>query len=156
VRFLSRSATQGVHRDIYLLTSLGRGARFEGRKLHAWNINACPMSSMAFADGAGRLLAAWETAGQVYLEDVTQPNVTPIAAPGEGKTRRHPRLAIAPNGTVLMIWAEGAGWQRGGSLAWQLFDPSGKPAGETHIGPSLPDWSFGAVNPTPSGFVIFY
>lgn len=156
VSVLYRSATQGVHRDIYLLTSLDRGSRFEGRKLHEWDINACPMSSMAFANGAGRLLGAWETAGQVYLEDLTQSNAVPIAAPGEGKTRKHPRLAIAPNGDSMMIWAQGAGWQHSGSLAWQLFDRSGKPAGETQIAAKLPDWSFGAVVTTPSGFAVLY
>lgn len=102
VRVLFRSATQGVHRDIYLLTSRDRGARFDGRKLHTWNINACPTSSMSFAEAAARILGAWETAGQVYFEDLSAPNATPIAAPGEGKTRKHPRLAIAQNGDALM------------------------------------------------------
>jgi hypothetical protein len=55
-----------------------------------------------------------------------------------------------------MVWAQGAGGQHSGSLAWQLFDGSGNVLGETHIGPSLPDWSFGAVAAKPSGFVVLY
>jgi hypothetical protein len=156
VRVLFRSATQGVHRDVYLLTSRDGGARFDGRKLHTWNINACPMSSMSFADAGGRILGAWETAGQVYFEDLAAADATPMAASGEGKMRKHPRLAIMSIGDALMTWAEGAGWQRGGSLAWQMFDRDGKSAGETRAGAGLPDWSFAAVVATPSGFTIIY
>jgi hypothetical protein len=156
VRVLFRSATQGIHRDIYLLTSPNRGASFEGRKLHEWNINACPMSSMSFAESAGHILGAWETAGQAYFEDLTAPNAAPVPAPGNGKLRKHPRLTTTRGGETLMVWAQGAGWQHSGSLAWQLFDGSGNAVGETRIGPNLPDWSFGAVIAAPSGFVIFY
>ena len=46
--------------DIYLLTSQdGRG--YQGRLLHKWDINACPMSSMDFAENGKILVAAWET-----------------------------------------------------------------------------------------------
>jgi hypothetical protein len=31
---------------------------------------------------------------------------------------------------VLLVWTEGTGWQRGGSLAWQLFDANGQPTNE--------------------------
>jgi hypothetical protein len=48
VRMLYRSATENIHRDIYLLTSLDRGHTFDGRQLHLCEENACPMSSMAF------------------------------------------------------------------------------------------------------------
>ncbi len=43
---LYRSATEAVHRDIYLLSSNDRGKTYQGKLLHKWNINACPMSSM--------------------------------------------------------------------------------------------------------------
>ena len=63
---LYRSATESVHRDIYLLRSKDHGRTFEGRLLHKWDINACPMSSMDFAGNADMIAAAWETGGQVY------------------------------------------------------------------------------------------
>src|SRR5690242_1524798 len=65
VRVLYRSATENVHRDIYLLTSQDRGRSFQGRKLHTWDINACPMTSMDFSEIAGKVEGAWETGGQV-------------------------------------------------------------------------------------------
>ena len=68
IRALYRSATEGIHRDIFLLTSLDRGRSFHGHKLHTWEINACPMSSVAFSHGAGIVVGAWETGGQVYFE----------------------------------------------------------------------------------------
>jgi hypothetical protein len=154
LRVLYRSATESVHRDIYLLTSLDRGGSFDSRKLHTWDINACPMSSMAFSEGNGVVAGAWETGGQVFFEPLTGGNAAPVGMPGEGKGRKHPRIAIAPDGEALMIWTEGTGWQRGGSLAWQLLDANGKAIGERHSSAGLPAWSFGAVVAKTGGFLI--
>ena len=156
VRALYRSATEDIHRDIFLLTSQDRGWSFTGRKLHTWEINACPMSSMSFAEGAGTVAGAWETGGQVYFENLTKTIASPVSAPGDGKGRKHPRVAIAPNGEILLVWTEGTGWQRGGSLAWQLFGPDGKTVGEIHSQPAVPTWSFGAVAVKPNGFVVLF
>jgi len=156
VRALFRSATNEIHRDIFLLASNDFGRSFTGRKLHTWEINACPMSSMAFSEGAGYVAGAWETGGQVYFENLTRTNAAPVSAPGYGKGRKHPRLAIAPNGDMLMVWAEGVGWQRGGSLAWQLFDPNGQAIGEAHTQAGVPAWSFAAVAAKPGGFLVLY
>lgn len=156
VRALYRSATQNVHRDIYLLTSTDHGASFQGRKLHEWEINACPMSSMDFAEARGQIAGAWETNGQVYFENLTAPSAGPVSAPGEGKGRKHPRIAMGPNGDTLMIWTEGTGWQRGGSLAWQLYDANGKAIGDKGLQASVPAWSFGAVIAKPGGFLVIY
>jgi hypothetical protein len=68
-----------------------------------------------------------------------------VSAPGEGKGRKHPRIAIAGDSDTLMVWTEGTGWKRGGSLAWQLYDKSGKVIGEKRITAGVPAWSFGAV-----------
>ena len=154
VRVLYRAATANIHRDIYLLTSLHDARAFEGRKLDTWNINACPMTSMDFAQAGEKVEGAWETAGQVYFEDLTA--ATKISAPEVGPNRKHPRIAIAPNGDTLMAWTEGTGWARGGSLAWQLYDAGGKPLGEKHTAPGLPAWTFGAVVAKPAGFIVFY
>lgn len=156
VRILYRSATDNIHRDIYLLTSHDQARSFEGYKLHSWDINACPMSSMSFAESAGRVEGAWETGGQVYFEDLAGKTVIPVSAPGESKGHKHPRLATEPDGTTLLAWTEGTGWARGGSLAWQFYDASGKPIGQKGTATGVPTWSFGAVVAQPHGFLVIY
>jgi hypothetical protein len=99
---------------------------------------------------------AWETGGQVYLQRLTGTNAAPGKMPGEGQGRKHPRIAIAPGGETLMLWTEGTGWQRGGSLAWQLADAGGKAMGERRSVAGVPAWSFGAVVARPGGFLIVY
>jgi hypothetical protein len=155
---LYRSATQSVHRDIYFLSSNDHGRTFHGKLLHKWNINACPMSSMDFAEGANIVAAAWETGGQVYWTRITGREISdPIGAPGEGKGRKHPRLAVNGKGEVLLVWTEGTGWQKGGSLAYQIYDAAGKPTGETKQLPGIPTWSFAAAVPaSDNSFSILY
>ena len=156
IRVLYRSATEDVHRDIYLLTSADHAHRFNGRKLHAWDINACPMSSMSLAEGAGEVLGAWETGGQVFFEQLTKANASPVNAPGDGTGRKHPRIAVAGDHRVLMIWTEGTGWQKGGSLAWQEFDSNGRALGDRGSAVGVPIWSFGSVIAKTEGFLIIY
>jgi hypothetical protein len=143
---------------MYLLASRDHGKTFQGSMIHPWEINACPMSSMSFAESAGTTLAAWETGRQVFYGKVSGTAVpTPIAAPGEGKGRKHPRLAINARGETMLLWTEGTGWQRGGSLAWQLFNRDGMPMGEKGSAPGVPAWSFGAVVARSDGtFTILY
>jgi hypothetical protein len=155
---LYRSATQNVHRNIYLLASRDHGKTFQGSMIHPWEVNACPMSSMSFAESHGTISAAWETGGQVFYGKVSGATVPkPMAAPGDGKGRKHPRLAMNSRGETMLIWTEGTGWQRGGSLAWQLFDRDGMPLGDQGSAPGVPAWSFGAVAARSDGtFTILY
>ena len=67
---LYRSATNLTHRDIYVLTSRDGGASFAGSIVQPWEINACPMTSLSLATAGSRIVAAWETAGQVFLGSV--------------------------------------------------------------------------------------
>jgi hypothetical protein len=154
----NRSAAQNVHRDIYLVASKDRGKSFEGSLVQRWEINACPMSSMSFAESGGTTLAAWETGGQVFYGKISGAAVPkPIAAPGEGKGRKHPRLAMNSRGETILLWTEGMGWQRGGSLAWQIFDRNGNPIGAKGSASGVPAWSFGAVAAHPDGsFTVTY
>jgi hypothetical protein len=157
---LYRSATASVHRDIYLLNSHDRGRSFQGTLLHKWDINACPMTSMDFAQSGNVLAAAWETGGQVYWARINEPDGTassPVAAPGEGKGRKHPRLAVNRKGEVLMVWTEGTSFQRGGALAWQMFDTSGHAMGDGQRSDGIPAYSFAAVTArADGGFTILY
>jgi hypothetical protein len=157
---LYRSATASVHRDIYLLNSRDQGRSFQGTLLHKWDINACPMSSMDFAQNAGVLAAGWETGGQVYWARINEPDgvaTPPVTAPGEGKGRKHPRLAINRKGEVLMVWTEGTSFQKGGDFAWQLYDSRGRALGDAQRSPGIPAFSFCAVVARPDdGFTILY
>jgi hypothetical protein len=45
----------------------------------------------------------------------------------------------------MLVWTEGTGWKKGGSLAWQLYDSEGNPAGEKGAEQGMPVWSFAAV-----------
>jgi len=142
-----RSATEEIHRDIYLLHSADQGASFTGRLLHKWDINACPMSSMDFSEGPDGVIAAWETGGQIYWAEVSGKgghSTEPAGAPGDGKGRKHPRVAINSRGELLLVWTEGTAWQRGGSLAWQVYDRSGKVTNDSGTVPGVPVWSFAA------------
>ena len=157
---LYRSATKAVHRDIYLITSKDHGKSFRGGLLHKWDINACPMSSMDFAEDGKSIIAAWETGGRVYWARIGSDRlegIQPIQAPGDVNGRKHPRLAVNGSGEVLVVWTEGTGWQRGGSLAWQVYDRSGQPTSEKGAAAGVPAWSFAApaVN-TDGSFSILY
>jgi hypothetical protein len=157
---LYRSATESVHRDIYLLWSNDRGRTFDGQLLHKWDVNACPMSSMDAAENGKETVAAWETGGQVYwvrLDPQGGAAGKPASAPGDGRGRKHPRIAINGNGEVLLAWTEGTGWQKGGSLAWQVYDGAGQARGVKKQLPGIPAWSFAAAIAHPDNtFSIIY
>ena len=89
---LFRSAANLTNRDIYLLTSHDNGRSFGGSRVHPWSINACPMTSMSLAAAGGRVMAAWETAGQVYwgVVDANGAVPAPLAAPGRWRGSQTP------------------------------------------------------------------
>jgi len=157
---LYRSATEGIHRDMYLLTSADKGATILGEKIHEWNTDSCPMSAMAFGEAKDSVLAAWETDGQVYLTRInrkTGQRSEPSAAPGGSKDRKHPVVAGNQRGDIILVWTEGMGWNKGGSLAWQVFDRSGKPTAEQGHVEGVPVWSLVAVCArSDGGFTILY
>jgi len=146
---LYRAATDRVDRDMILLSSNETGKRFKGSVVHKWKINDCPMSSESFAEGPDGVFTAWETEGQVYFAkiDATKSDIiAPIAAPGHGHGRKHPALAVNRDGELLLAWTEGTGWQRGGDLAWQVFDKAGRPTAERgRIPGGIPVWGLAAV-----------
>jgi hypothetical protein len=166
---LFRAATGGDQRGMVLLSSRDHGASFRSSVLQPWRLNACPMSSAAFAfsssAGAGSRgpIAAWETNGQVYFARIDLESGTaspPAAPPGNPGNRKHPALAVNARGEVLLAWAEGTAWQRGGALAWQVFDASGRPgtgAGAGRLERGIPTWSLPTAVARPDGgFTIFH
>jgi hypothetical protein len=153
-----RAAIEGVHRDMYLITSRDKGRSFQGKPVQRWDINACPMSSEDILDTANGTLVAWETAGQVYWAREKDGVVSGITeAPGNPNKRKHPRLAQNSRGEVILVWTEGTGFSRGGSLAWQVYDAAGKPAEDHGLIAELPAHSFAAVFARrDGGFAILY
>jgi hypothetical protein len=156
---LYRAATGMVHRDMYVLGSNDGGATFAGSIVQPWEINACPMTSLSLIDAGARTLAAWETAGQVFYGTVDRSAGRvggTVPAPGAATGRKHPRLAASAAGQTLMVWTEKTGWERGGSVAWQLFDGA-TASGAPGSAPGLPVWSFAAAIAKPGGgFVVLY
>ena len=73
--------------------------------------------------------------------------------------RKHPSVAVDRDGRLLIAWAEDTGWEKGGSVAWQLFDRELRPvpnaAGRAD---GLPVWSLPAAVALPDGggFVVIY
>jgi hypothetical protein len=157
---LFRSATGKINRDVYVLASKDRGRSFRGARVHEWDIDACPMTSMSLAEGASGVAAAWESAGRVFFGrvDPSRPAVVDATSPaGEGQPRKHPRLAFGAGNQMLMVWTEGTAWARGGAVGWQLFDGHGKAAGPNESRAGVPAWSFAAPLALPDGrFTIFY
>jgi len=157
---LYRAAAEGIHRNMTLLVSTDHGRTFRSSEVSAWKLNACPMSTDYLSEGGQRVLAAWEKAGEVYFDRIdprTFQLSSSLAAPGQGKDRKHPAVAANSSGQVLLAWTEGTGWKKGGSLAWQLFSPSGQPIGAVGHAPGVPVWGLPSVITSAHGnFTIVY
>jgi hypothetical protein len=154
---LYRSAREIVHRDMYLLTSHDRGTTFQAVDLHPWQIGACPMSTVSLTSTKRRVLLSWETEKQVYfapIDIVSGAIGKPMAAPGEGGTRKHPAIAVNDRGETLLAWTEGTGWKKGGSLAWQVFDAACQPLAKKGTSPSIPAWDFATAIPLKNDFLV--
>ncbi len=152
---LYRGANKVTERHMWLLTSGDGGATFSQEKLDDWTVGQCMMSSCAFAEGPRGILAAWETRSQVYWGPIGGARV---AAPGDASNRKHPALAADAAGYVIVSWTEGTGWNKGGAVAWQLFDPEGRPVPERcGRADDLPAWGLPAVFARPGGgFTVLY
>jgi hypothetical protein len=160
LHLLYRAATDLVHRDIYLLSSNDSGRTFRGSRVHEWNLNACPMTSMSISAAGLRVLTAWETAGQVFVgavDPAASSVLSPTAPPSPTGVRKHPRVVANSRGDVLLVWTEGAAWAKGGALGWRVFDRTLQPTDRAGEMPGVPVWSFAAAAARPDGrFVVFY
>jgi hypothetical protein len=160
IYLLYRAAKERIHRDMFLLASEDKGDRFRGEKLHEWEGGICPMSMESFCQSGNTVMAAWETGEQVYFDRIDQKaarHSAPIHPSEEPKRRKHPVVAGNARGETILAWTEGMGWQKGGSVAWQVFDKEGKPAGPIGRADGVPTWSLVAVFASPDGsFVVVY
>lgn len=159
VQLLYRAATNMTARDSYFLSSNDGGRTFDGTKIHAWNINFCPMSSYALAFQDQQTIAAWESAEQVYFSQISTKNAAMkvVSAPGDGPNRKHPALAVNRQNQTLMAWTEGTTWNRGGRLRAQIFDANNQPMDALQGAPATPTWSFPAAFARSDGnFVLLF
>lgn len=151
---LFRKATKATQRGMYLLTSNNRGQSFRGQPLDEWELNACPMSTVTMINDGARKLAAWENNGQAFFGDLSA-KAQPVS--DTAGQRKHPSIAVNVRGETLVVWTEGTGWKKGGTLAWQLFDKQGKPLAEHGSAPDVPVWGLASAVAAPNGrFTIIY
>jgi hypothetical protein len=85
----------------------------------------------------------------------------PFAAPAPPDSnvakRKHPAIASNESGETIMVWTEGAGWKKGGALAWQIFDKNGNPVGAMGSAQGVPVWGLASVvAETDGSFTIVY
>ncbi len=155
---LFRSARTLMQRDMTLLASTGGGENFKEVLADAWLVGACPMSSAGLASAGNHTWAAWETNGRIQLGRYANGTwTTKLPAVGPLQGAKHPRLSINDRGEALVVWTEGTGWQKGGALAWQVFDADGKPTAGQGRRDGVPAWSHAAAYAQPDGgFVILH
>jgi hypothetical protein len=149
-----RSATATVNRDIHIVASQDFGKTFKIAVVDPWKVGKCVMSTAAFARRGSDVLAAWETQEQVHLGVFTgkAATVEPFAMPGLAKGRKHPSVAANSRGEYAVAWTEGTGWNKGGNVVWQVFDPQGRPmTGQAGRFDGLQPWSVPSVFAAPDG-----
>lgn len=159
LHLLYRSATASVHRDIRALTSRDGGATFADELVDRWEIGACPMTSTSIAAGT-RVWRAWETDEQVFLNAAGTAGAIAPPQRGDGtdqKPRKHPRIVVGRDGSFLLLWSEGTGWRRGGSIAWQVFTSDGTATTERGSRADLRPWHYAnGLSRADGGFTILY
>lgn len=160
---LYRSAAGGLDRDVTLLLSSNQARSFQSSVVGAWRIGTCPMSSMSLGAGVdGALLAAWEAEGQIFHSVIPAARSEPEKLPppaGTAKSRKHPVVVIGgKNGSLtLTAWTDGTGWQKGGSLAWELTDRATGRATSGRVAGAIPVWGrLTAVGEADGTFTIIH
>jgi hypothetical protein len=154
---LYRAACQMTNRDETILISRDKGNSFEIAYSHPWHLETCPMSSASISESLGQILAAAETHGRVFFIRI-DPKTGKVSSPVSPDTQaKYPVVVANKDGEVLLAWAEGAGWNKAGSVAWQIYDRDGKPISAKGHADGLPLWSLPtAFTGLDDNFTIIY
>lgn len=158
VYVMYRSAQELIHRDMYILQSTDFGQSFEGVKAHEWQANQCPMSTSDMFTNGKETWSTWETQGRVFFSRVDNlGDLEAVGAIEQTRKQKHPALAKNAEGLTTLAWLSGSGWQKGGTLWFQIFDLKNQPHGSPmEVGPS-PVWNRPAVVVAPDDhFVLIY
>ena len=137
---------QGKVRPMIDLWSDDRWVSFKKQLFNPWEIEACPMSSVTLLSLENEILIATEQEGNIQLngKPLDQSSLGIVSKKHEPWKGKHPSLARDRSGNVLLAWAEGAGWAKGGKLRWVIMNKEGaeiasNPRKEL---PEIPAWSF--------------
>lgn len=147
---LYRGARSQASRGMVLLTR--RNDRSRQVTIDDWNVAACPMSSASLIPSGQGLLAAWENEGRISTGIVgATANGVQRTGPANAK---HPALARNEQGWTLITSVMGSGWNKAGTLHWDLMNAEGRITA-SGSGGKLPTWSFPAAHSCPDGsFVV--
>jgi hypothetical protein len=153
---LYRAATNGTNRDTTWLMIRGASPLTPVR-VHPWELQSCPMSTFALTESEDGVVAAWETAQQIYSATLHAKSGTVgpiVAVPGSGG-RKHPSVSVNSAGQTLLAWTEGTAWNRGGTAAWRLTDRDGKQLASSEDAGPVPVWGLvSAVTLRDGSFVL--
>jgi hypothetical protein len=152
-----RAAYEMTNRDETLLISHDNGATFNIAYSHSWHVGTCPMSSATISETSGDILAAAETHGHVFYTRL-DPKTGKVSSPVSPDTQAKYPVAIGNSrGEVLLAWAEGTGWNKGGSVAWQIYDRQGQPISPKGHADGLVTWSLPTAFAEPDdSFTVVY
>jgi len=142
---LYRAAIGGMGRDMILSYTAKPGAATSIIDLDPWKLGACPMSTAAITRAGDNLLIAWQGEKGLHWATVSKGKAGKTVDIVTGDTAKHPTIAQAADGTIAVVWTEGTGWNRGGSLHWQLYDSAGTPMGAAGKQAGVPPWSIPTV-----------
>ena len=158
LQVLYRGARDNSGRDTIELASEDGGKNFKNHTLDPWELKACPMSTFALAPTSGDTIAAWETAERIVVARLTRRGAFGMMYSPSGTGQKHPSVAVAQGGATLITWTEGTGWQRGGSLVWQVLGgPSGPKLSGGRLDGAIGTWSLPTAVTRPDGtFLVIY
>ena len=150
----------GKSRDMRLLISADKGESFKSMIVGRWEIDTCPMSDPGLAESNDRLLVVTGRKGRIRLNGVPNPwkvGFAPINSLAS-KDARLPVVANNRKGETLIAWTEGTGWDRGGTLAWQVTQSDWLTSIEPRrIKGAIPVWGILSAVALPDGdFVLFH
>jgi hypothetical protein len=158
---LYRTADQHINRNMTLLRVDPKSLSPQSQTVGEMQSAVCVMSTSALSNNpAGGELGAWEIDGQIFWASVSAraDKFSAASVPGSAGGRKHPALAANSAGQTLVVWTEGTGWNKGGSIAWQIYDKSGAAMqGGSGGADRLPAWGAPAAFARGDGsFVVVY